>query len=184
MSAGIGSRCRSLTYVAAEVESESEPRTMIGSTTIWSEDVFFEPIPSVSWESFLEELASMDGQPTATSMDVDNAPISESSTQEPVLNNISSEQPNTDLPYGHIKGTCQSQFEEVRNQQMKEGTFPFGPCRDEGEWEFLEWAVESGLSHGEIEKLLALKIVSRRKYRICVVSSPMHSDSREHGPVV
>jgi hypothetical protein len=40
------------------------------------------------------------------------------------------------------------------------GTFPYGPCADEEEWEFVEWAVESGLSQAEIEKLLNLKMVS------------------------
>jgi hypothetical protein len=64
------------------------------------------------------------------------------------------------MPYGHAKGDCFMRFKGVKAKQLKNGTFPYGPCKSEGEWEFLEWAVESGLSQHKLDKLLNLKIVS------------------------
>jgi hypothetical protein len=64
------------------------------------------------------------------------------------------------LPHGAPTGFCSSRFDEVRAHQQAYGTFPFGPFKSRDEWEFVEWAVESGLSQEEIDKLVSLKVVS------------------------
>jgi hypothetical protein len=70
------------------------------------------------------------------------------------------EQDNGDQPYGEVKAFCSSRFDEVKACQKKTGTFPWGPFKSQEEWEFVEWAMESGLSHSEINKLVNLKVVS------------------------
>ncbi|EJD45508.1 hypothetical protein AURDEDRAFT_64485, partial [Auricularia subglabra TFB-10046 SS5] len=48
-------------------------------------------------------------------------------------------------------------FETRRREQQARGETPYAPFADADEWEFAHWIAKSGLSHGEIDKLLKLR---------------------------
>ncbi|EJD39709.1 hypothetical protein AURDEDRAFT_33359, partial [Auricularia subglabra TFB-10046 SS5] len=50
-------------------------------------------------------------------------------------------------------------FETRRREQQARGETPYAPFADADEWEFAYWIAKSGLSHGEIDKLLKLRKV-------------------------
>jgi hypothetical protein len=79
---------------------------------------------------------------------------------EPNISNDGTSEHVQTIPYGQPKAWCLSQFEEVKHRQLQQGTFPFGPFENKEDWEFAEWAVKSGLSQTEIDKLVNLEVVS------------------------
>jgi hypothetical protein len=145
-----------LTFVVAEIETAEVPAP---SASIWSQDSFFETRITGSWTDFLQHLATEDQEQTEPS-ETANEPLNSSASLPSRDESEPASASAQDIPYGQTKGFCSSRFEQVKAHQTKTGTFPYGPCADEEEWEFVEWAVESGLSQAEIEKLLNLKMVS------------------------
>ncbi|EJD33711.1 hypothetical protein AURDEDRAFT_33822, partial [Auricularia subglabra TFB-10046 SS5] len=71
-------------------------------------------------------------------------------------------------------------FEVRQREQQARGETPYAPFADAAEWEFAHWIAKSGLSHGEIDKLLKLRKVqgmsvsfsSSRQYFQCIDSLP------------
>jgi hypothetical protein len=50
-------------------------------------------------------------------------------------------------------------FEQQQRAQNAAGQPSWAPFKDREEWEFAEWAMKSGLSQGELDKLLKLDAV-------------------------
>ncbi|KAJ7261447.1 hypothetical protein C8J57DRAFT_1232312 [Mycena rebaudengoi] len=61
---------------------------------------------------------------------------------------------------GATFGSCQTQFEKLRDEQEKAGLPPWAPFESEDEWELARWLMTSGLSQTKTDDYLKLKTLT------------------------